>query len=313
MSSASLKEPFRYVEPTYPLQPGSCLCFNTTLWKNGVGRTFPHGLAIKLGMIPCVMPTLFAVYLNKIALSAILRAEVYASAVSRTPGPVSVSVPRKVPLAFLFVIVRGRDSRWPSIGISNSRLLSKRSWKYWLLSCVRSREYPCTERMEISIVKGLFLRTYSLPGVKGCRSVKFFFDTDSAVSVRQLALSERELYLDCKTFEVKVLETRRISPTLTKMHRSIPHTQLQKNTHIPHHQPYPSLSLKFHEDRRQLAAWYLDQGTRLRRTERYSPKVFCESSTSQWMQGCPYSHSLYSKSKVPLSILCRGCPSRCCG
>ena len=70
---------------------------------NRAGHTFPHGLAIKLGMIPCVMPTLFAVYLNKIALSAILRAEVYASAVSRTPGPVSVSVPWKIPLTFLFV------------------------------------------------------------------------------------------------------------------------------------------------------------------------------------------------------------------
>ena len=100
MSSASLKESFRYVQPTYPLQPGSYLCINTTPWKNGAGHTFPHGLAIKLGMIPCVMPTLFAVYLNKIALSAILRAEVYASAVSRTPGPVSVSVPWKIPLTF---------------------------------------------------------------------------------------------------------------------------------------------------------------------------------------------------------------------
>ena len=92
------------------------------------------------------------------------------------------------------------------MGIWNSKLLSKRSWKYWLLSCVRSREYPCTERMEISIVEGLFLTTYSLPGVKGCRSVKFFFDTDSAVSARQLALFNRDLYLDCKTFEVKVLK-----------------------------------------------------------------------------------------------------------
>lgn len=207
MSSASLKRFFRYVEPTYPLQPGSYLCINTTLWKNGIGRTFPHGLAIKLGMIPCVMPTLFAVYLNKIALSAILRAEVYASAVSRTPGPVSVSVSWKVTSAFLFVINRGRDSRWPSIGIWNCQLLSKRSWKYWLLSCVRSREYPCTQRMEISVVESLFLTTYSLPGVKGCRSVKFFFDTDSAVSVGRLALVNRKLYPDCQTFEVKVLET----------------------------------------------------------------------------------------------------------
>jgi hypothetical protein len=208
MSSASLKGSLRHIEPTDPLQPGSYMCINTTLWKNGVGRTFPHGLAIKLGMIPCVMPTLFAVYLNKIALSAILRAEVYASAVSRTPGPVSVSVPWKVPLAFLFVIIRGRDSRWPSIGIRNCKLLSKRSWKYWLLSCVRSREYPCTGRMEINVVEGLFLTTYSLPGVKGCRSVKFFFDTDSAVSVRRLTLVGRELDPDYNTFEVKVLEIR---------------------------------------------------------------------------------------------------------
>ena len=46
---------------------------------------------MKLGITPYFMPIDFAVYLNKIALSAILSAEVYASAVSRTPGPVSVS------------------------------------------------------------------------------------------------------------------------------------------------------------------------------------------------------------------------------
>ena len=34
------------------------------------------GLAMKLGMIPCFIPTLLAVYLNRIALSAILSAEV---------------------------------------------------------------------------------------------------------------------------------------------------------------------------------------------------------------------------------------------
>ena len=46
---------------------------------------------MKLGIIPCFIPTLLAVYLNSIALSAILKAEVYARAVSKTPGPVSVS------------------------------------------------------------------------------------------------------------------------------------------------------------------------------------------------------------------------------
>lgn len=44
--------------------------------------TFPHGLAMKLGITPCFMPILFATYLYSIALSAIRRAEVYASAVS---------------------------------------------------------------------------------------------------------------------------------------------------------------------------------------------------------------------------------------
>jgi len=53
--------------------------------------TPPQGLAIKLGITPCFIPTLLAVYLNNIALSAILRAVVYANAVSKTPGPVSVS------------------------------------------------------------------------------------------------------------------------------------------------------------------------------------------------------------------------------
>jgi hypothetical protein len=37
------------------------------------------------------MPMLFAKNLNNIALSAIRKAEVYANAVSSTPGPVSVS------------------------------------------------------------------------------------------------------------------------------------------------------------------------------------------------------------------------------
>lgn len=53
--------------------------------------TFPQGLAMKLGVTPCFIPRLLATYLNRIALSAILSADVYASAVSRTPGPVSVS------------------------------------------------------------------------------------------------------------------------------------------------------------------------------------------------------------------------------
>ncbi len=57
-----------------------------------VRRTFPHGLAMKLGTIPYFIPRLFARNLNKSALSAILKADVYARAVSNTPGPVSVSI-----------------------------------------------------------------------------------------------------------------------------------------------------------------------------------------------------------------------------
>ena len=44
--------------------------------------TFPHGLAIKLGRMPCFIPMLFARYLYRIALSAIRNADVYANAVS---------------------------------------------------------------------------------------------------------------------------------------------------------------------------------------------------------------------------------------
>lgn len=58
-------------------------------------------------------------------------------------------------------------------------------------------------------MEDLFLTTSSLPGVKGCRSVKFFFDRDSAVSVRQLALVGRELDPVYDTFEVKVLKKTR--------------------------------------------------------------------------------------------------------
>ena len=46
---------------------------------------------MKLGTTPWRMPTLFARNLKSAALSAIRNALVYASAVSRTPGPVSVS------------------------------------------------------------------------------------------------------------------------------------------------------------------------------------------------------------------------------
>lgn len=50
--------------------------------RGGLVLTFPQGLAIKLGVIPCFMPTLLAKNLNRIALSAILRAGQYAKAVS---------------------------------------------------------------------------------------------------------------------------------------------------------------------------------------------------------------------------------------
>ena len=55
--------------------------------------TLPQGLAMKLGVIPCFIPMLFVRYLNRMALSAMRCAVVYARAVSYTPGPVSVSVP----------------------------------------------------------------------------------------------------------------------------------------------------------------------------------------------------------------------------
>jgi len=47
---------------------------------------------MNVGVIPCFMPTLFATNLNRMALSAIRPESVYARAVSKTPGPVSVSV-----------------------------------------------------------------------------------------------------------------------------------------------------------------------------------------------------------------------------
>ena len=55
------------------------------------GHTLPQGFAMKVGMMPFLIPTLFATYLNRLALSAMRRAVVYARAVSYTPGPVSVS------------------------------------------------------------------------------------------------------------------------------------------------------------------------------------------------------------------------------
>jgi hypothetical protein len=50
-----------------------------------------YGFAMKLGVMPCFIPTLLATNLNKTALSAIRPESVYAKAVSKTPGPVSVS------------------------------------------------------------------------------------------------------------------------------------------------------------------------------------------------------------------------------
>lgn len=55
-------------------------------------RTSPQGFAIKLGSTLCCMPILLARNLKRMALSAIRKAFVYASAVSNTPGPVSVSM-----------------------------------------------------------------------------------------------------------------------------------------------------------------------------------------------------------------------------
>ena len=46
---------------------------------------------MNVGMIPYLVPTLFATSLNKTPLSAMRDASVYANAVSKTPGPVSVS------------------------------------------------------------------------------------------------------------------------------------------------------------------------------------------------------------------------------
>ena len=46
---------------------------------------------MNVGVIPYFIPTLFATNLNRIALSAIRPESVYARAVSKTPGPVSVS------------------------------------------------------------------------------------------------------------------------------------------------------------------------------------------------------------------------------
>jgi hypothetical protein len=54
-------------------------------------RTSLYGFAMNVGVIPYFIPTLFATNLNRIALSAIRPESVYARAVSKTPGPVSVS------------------------------------------------------------------------------------------------------------------------------------------------------------------------------------------------------------------------------
>ena len=77
---------------TDPLQPAAFILSSADLPGNLCKKlTLPHGFAIKLGKTPCFIPILFARYLKRIALSAISNAEVYARAVSRTPGPVSVS------------------------------------------------------------------------------------------------------------------------------------------------------------------------------------------------------------------------------
>lgn len=57
-----------------------------------------YGLAMNVGVIPCFIPTLLATNLNNMALSAIRPESVYANAVSKTPGPVSVSGISSFPL-----------------------------------------------------------------------------------------------------------------------------------------------------------------------------------------------------------------------
>lgn len=80
------------VSTRYTLEAGESLSTGKHA-KAGKVRTLPQGFAMKLGVIPCFMPMLLVRYLNKMALSAMRCAIVYARAVSYTPGPVSVSVP----------------------------------------------------------------------------------------------------------------------------------------------------------------------------------------------------------------------------
>ena len=75
--------------PTATRELGGSAC-NTS--QNAQVLTLPQGFAMKLGTTPRFIPILLARNLKRIALSAIRNASVYASAVSYTPGPVSVSV-----------------------------------------------------------------------------------------------------------------------------------------------------------------------------------------------------------------------------
>lgn len=69
----------------YPLQPGSFIERSKLVYDRNKYRltlTLPQGFAMKLGSTLCFIPILFAKYLNKIALSPMRSAFVYASAVS---------------------------------------------------------------------------------------------------------------------------------------------------------------------------------------------------------------------------------------
>lgn len=167
----------------HPLQPGSYR--NKHLFSNSDSReeqrrlTPFQGLAMKLGMMPCFIPTLLAMYLNRIALSAIFSAEVYANAVSRTPGPVSVSIASKFSFRKLGVrwmvygglqsLPRTRCFCWTNHG--NTRYLI--GFEEESIHALQVYRQICEHRKAES---------YRLPGVKGCRLVKFFSEAEWGVS-----------------------------------------------------------------------------------------------------------------------------------
>ena len=144
---------------------------------------------MKLGVIPYFIPRLLTRYLNSRALSATRRAVVYARAVSKTPGPVSVSVQESAHVKTkLLSYTHGEpqgEVRTPAL----RRIYHENSHYSAGFVVGNSRALPKKSRLNCES----WYHGDVLPGVRGCKPTNFFSARLCGVSsnVDQFAISHQ--------------------------------------------------------------------------------------------------------------------------